>query len=73
MSGVLPDGGMVYSDSSTYALKVTAPGSKDVSRIITRPFRPEPVTPAIEEAYRESQARGSEEQSEGRARAPAAV
>ncbi|MCY4574972.1 MAG: 6-bladed beta-propeller [Gemmatimonadetes bacterium] len=51
--GVLPDGGIVYSDSSTYALKITPPGSRTVTRIIRRPFEPEPVTPAIERDYQE--------------------
>jgi len=51
--GVLPDGGIAYSDSSGYALKVTTPGTGDVRRIITRPLQPEPVTPRIEEDYRE--------------------
>ena len=49
--GLLPDGGMVYSDSSTYALKVTAPDGGEVVRRITRPFSPEPVTEKIEEEY----------------------
>ncbi|MXW68116.1 MAG: hypothetical protein F4Z72_14105 [Gemmatimonadales bacterium] len=45
--GILPDGGVVHSDSSAYALKVTPPGAREVGRIIRRPFRPEPVTPEI--------------------------
>lgn len=52
LMGVLPDGGIVYSDSSAYALKIALP-TGSVVRIITRPFRPEPVTPRIEERYRE--------------------
>ena len=51
--GVLPDGGLVHSDSSAYALKVTPPGARDVARIIRRPFDPEPVTEAVREAYKE--------------------
>ena len=51
--GVLPDGGIVYSDSSAYALKITPSGSREVTRIIRRPFEPEPVTPAIERDYEE--------------------
>ena len=50
---VLPDGGIVHSDSSAYALKVTPPGARDVARIIRRPFDPEPVTEAVREAYKE--------------------
>ena len=45
--GILPDGGIVHSDSSAYALKVTPPGERDVGRIIRRPFEPEPVTPEV--------------------------
>ncbi len=52
LAGVLPNGAVVYSDSSAYALKVTSPGSTDVIRTITRPFQPEEVTPRIEEEYR---------------------
>ena len=51
--GVLPDAGLVYSDSSAYALKVAAPDSPEVQRIITRPFHPEPVTESIKREYRE--------------------
>ena len=61
LAGVLPDGGLVYSDSSAYALKVTPPDSRDVTRIISRPFEPEPVTEAIEEEYEEEQERRREE------------
>ena len=55
LAGVLPDGGIVYSDSSTYALKVTRPDAGEVTRIIRRPIQPEPVTPRIEEEHRERQ------------------
>jgi hypothetical protein len=51
--GVLPDGGIVHSDSSAYALKVTPPGAPDIARIIRRPFEPEPVTEAVREAREE--------------------
>lgn len=54
--GVLPDGGIVYSDSSAYALKITPPGSRGVTRIIRRPFEPEPVTDAVERDYEERRA-----------------
>ena len=50
---VLPDGGIVHSDSSAYAVKVTPPGTRDVTRIIRRPFDPEPVTEAVREAHQE--------------------
>ena len=51
--GVLPDGGIVYSDSSAYTLKVAPPGTPEVARIIRRPFEPEPVTEAVREAREE--------------------
>lgn len=55
LAGVLPDGGIVYSDSSAYALKVTRPDAGEVTRIIRRLIQPEPVTPRIEKAHREKQ------------------
>ena len=51
LAGILPDGGIVYSDSSAYALKVTSPASREIARIITRPFRPAPVTPSVIEGF----------------------
>ena len=64
--GVLPDGGIAYSDSSAYVLKVTAPGTGDVSRVLTRPLQPEPVTPRIEEDYQEMRETMREEGRGGR-------
>ncbi|WP_420635033.1 hypothetical protein [Candidatus Palauibacter sp.] len=58
--GILPDGGIVHSDSSAYALKVTPPGAREVARIIQRPFLPEPVTPAVERGYEERTAAARE-------------
>jgi len=55
LAGVLPNGGIVYSDSSGYALKVTRPDGGEVTRIIRRPIQPEPVTPRIEKKHREKQ------------------
>ena len=46
MAGALPGGGVAYSDSSAYAIKVAAPGGR-VTRIVTRPLRPRPVTDRI--------------------------
>ncbi len=43
MAGALPGGGIAFSDSSAYAIKFAAPGGH-VTRIITRPFQPRPVT-----------------------------
>ena len=54
--GVLPDGGIVYSDSSTYVVKITSPDSREVERVIQRPFKPKPVTRAIKRDYEERQA-----------------
>ena len=42
----LPDGSLVYTDSSAYAIKV-ATRNGELTRVLTRPFRPEPVTAAI--------------------------
>lgn len=52
---VLPDGGIVYADSSAYALKVVAPDGGDLLRTITRPIPPRPVTPRIEEEHKRKQ------------------
>ena len=52
--GALPDGGVAFSDSFAYAIKV-ADSDGSVSRILTRPFRPTPVTDRILEAEIEHQ------------------
>ena len=50
--GVLPDGGVVYADSSTYSLKVVdADGSP--LRTLRRPFQPREVTERMQEAEKE--------------------
>ena len=59
--GVLPGGSIVHSDSSAYALKVTAPDSREIARILQRPLRPEPVTPAIKRDYQHRTAAAREE------------
>ncbi len=41
--GVLPGGGLAFTDSSAYAIKVAGPDGS-LSRVITRPFHPVPVT-----------------------------
>lgn len=57
LMGVLPDGSIVYSDSTVYALKVVAGDDRRQLRMIVRhPFRPVPVTSRIEEAYTRKQA-----------------
>ena len=51
LAGVLPDGSVVHSDSSAYALRITPPDPGGVARVIRRPLRPRPVTRAMERAY----------------------
>ena len=41
--GVLPDGSVAFADSTTYAVKIAAAGT-GVSRVLVRPFPPEPMT-----------------------------
>ena len=48
----LPSGGVAFSDSSVYAIKVTDP-SGAVSRILRRPIRPLPATESLRRAERE--------------------
>ncbi len=50
--GLLPDGSIVYSDSSAYTLKIAPPDGDTHARTIKRPFEPWPVTEGTEEAYR---------------------
>ena len=52
--GPLPGGGIAFSDSTTYAIKLTGPDGA-VSRILRRPFSPQPVTDRILEAEIERQ------------------
>lgn len=54
--GVLPDGIVVFSDSSTYKLKLASPdGAGRVGRVVIRPINPQPVTAAMQEAWHEQQ------------------
>ena len=53
LAGVLPDGSVVHSDSSAYALQVTPPDASRVDRVIRRPLRPRPVTREMEDTYNE--------------------
>lgn len=41
--GVRPDGSVAFADSTTYAIKIAAAGT-GISRVLTRPFAPEPMT-----------------------------
>ena len=54
MGDVLPSGEIVYTDSSAYAIKFAMPGGP-VTRILTRPFEPRPVTERIRAAEIERQ------------------
>ena len=49
---VLPNGGIVYSDSSAYRIRVTDPVGR-VIQTLTRPFAPKPVTRRIRSAMRD--------------------
>ena len=60
VAGALPDGGLVYTDSSAYAIKV-ATGNGELTRVLTRPFRPEPVTDRIRDREIERQLEENEE------------
>jgi hypothetical protein len=51
-AAALPDGGVVVSDSSAYALRLIGPDG-GVRRTLQRPLRPQRVTPAMERAERE--------------------
>lgn len=57
---VLPDGGVIYSDSSTYRIRV-ADRTGRVMRTLTRPLAPRPVTRRIQSAVREHELRLLEE------------
>ena len=56
-AGVLPSGAVVYTDSSSYAIKFAVPGGP-VTRILTRPFQPSPVTDRIKAAEIERRLEG---------------
>lgn len=58
-AGALPNGGVAYTDSSAYAIKVTKPDGEP-ERVLTRPLRPEPATERIIEEHRERRVKGYE-------------
>ena len=60
--GALPDGGLVYTDSSAYAIKMATPDG-DLTRVLTRPFLPEPVTDRMRDEEIERQLEEAEERS----------
>ncbi len=49
---ILPDGGIVYSDSTAYRIRVMDPAGR-VIRTLTRPFAPKPVTRGVRSAMRD--------------------
>ena len=54
--GVLPGGWVAYSDSSAYAIKI-ASEETGISRVLTRPFSPKPVTERTKRAERDRRLR----------------
>lgn len=52
--GPLPEGGIVYADSSTYSVKV-ADATGALQRVLRRPIHPRPVTEAMQEAEKARQ------------------
>lgn len=60
VAGALPGGELVYTDSSAYAIKVAA-GNGELTRVLTRPFQPEPVTARIRDREIERQLEEEEE------------
>ena len=52
LSGILPDGGLAFSDSSAYAIKLMGPDGA-VRRVLTRPIEPRRVTRGIQDAEKE--------------------
>lgn len=58
--GVLPDGGVAFTDSSTYAIKVTGPGGA-LARMLTRPIPPAPLTGKVKAEYVEQRLKEIEE------------
>ena len=59
IAGALPRGGVAYTDSSAYAIKVTGADGA-LERVLTRPFVPEPVTDRIRQDERERRLKGLE-------------
>lgn len=59
IAGALPGGGVAYTDSSAYAIKVVG-ADGTLERVLTRPFVPESVTDRIRENERERRLQGLE-------------
>jgi len=58
--GVLPDGRVAFSDSTTWTVKIAVAGA-GVVRILKRPFRPEPLTGRMIRAEKDRRLRRIEE------------
>ena len=67
--GAIPGGGVAFSDSSTYAIKIAGPDGT-ILRVLTRPFRPEPVTDRIREAEIERRLQLEEDYASAAAESP---
>jgi hypothetical protein len=52
LSGVLPDGGLAFSDSSAYAIRIMGPDGA-IRRVLKRPIEPRRVTRAMQDAEKE--------------------
>src|SRR6185436_19387688 len=52
LSGILPDGGLAFSDSSAYAIKLMGSDGA-IRRVLTRPIEPRRVTRGIEDDEKE--------------------
>ncbi|MDE2793629.1 MAG: 6-bladed beta-propeller [Gemmatimonadota bacterium] len=59
LTGVLPDGGVAFSDSSAYAIKIARPGA-GVWRVLKRPFHPIRVTNRVMKVETERRIRRTE-------------
>ena len=57
--GVLPDGAMAFTDSSTYRISILGPDG-GLSHVLTRPLRPEPVTRRHRAEYLERELKAME-------------
>lgn len=52
LAGGLPDGGVAFSDSSAFAIKVVGPDGK-LQRVLRRPFEPREVSRRMQDAEKE--------------------
>lgn len=53
-AAALPNGGVAFSDSSAYAIKIAPSGDANaLSRVLTRPFQPASVTDRVRDAHRQ--------------------